>query len=83
MKRTLHNLCLPIEWICSHFPHIPGLRKAHLHATTGTVVAVVGVIITKSVHEPFVIHVIADFFGYTLHAIGVAPILKGFEGDHP
>lgn len=81
-KITLHTLCLPVEWIVSHFPHIPGLRRAHLHATTGTVVAVVGVVITKAVHEPFLLHVVADFFGYTLHAIGVAPILKGFEDPH-
>lgn len=81
MRNTLHNLCLPIEWLCSHFPHIPGLRRAHLHATTGIVVAVVGVTITKTVHSPFALHIVADFFGYTLHAIGIAPILKGFEQD--
>lgn len=82
MKRlhsTVHILCVPVVYVCRHVPHIPGIHRHHVHISCGMVVALVGVVITKKVHEPFYLHIAADFVGYAMHAVGLAPLFKRFK----
>lgn len=57
--------------------HLIGEEHTPAHRiTVGGVIALCGMIIIKSVHEPMLLSFFSEFFGVTLHAIGAIPLLE-------
>lgn len=42
----------------------------------GFVIMVLGVTMTKIIHQPFYLYVLLDIFGYALHGIGLIPVVE-------
>lgn len=60
--------------------HLIGEEHTPAHRiTVGGVIALFGMMIIKSVHEPVLLSFFCEFFGVTLHAIGVVPLLEAIS----
>ena len=81
LRDTVHTLALPVIIASRHIPHIPGVKKPHVHATLGTGVMFIGVLVAKAPLTGFP-HICCDVLGYSLHAVGLAPVLKLIGLDH-
>lgn len=54
------------------------IKRKHIHIFIGFLIILLGVWVAKLahyVHNPF-LHICVDALGYTIHALGAAPIIK-------
>jgi hypothetical protein len=76
-------------------PDVPKAVRSHLlgaHHTarhryiTGGIIMIVGVSMVKLISpmiSSHIVHIFLDVVGYSLHGIGLIPMIKAFEGGKP